>query len=151
MRWILLLTLLLLSSCMTYEKLAQKCAATFPAVDSTKVITLTMLDTLLLPDTLLMVIDTTFCPPGLTDTLRVVDTIRQRIPGKTITRILQVRDTIQVRTDAKLLRALESQLAGAQADVQRYKASRNAARWFALCIGLIGVLALTIPVMVKKR
>ena len=91
---VLLLSLAyLLMGCKSLET---RCLERFPTETRTEVRQRTVIDTVLLPDTYVEFVDTTYCPPELADTLVVIKPITRYLKGDTIYREVVCTDTVTV-------------------------------------------------------
>jgi len=132
-----------LSACIPPGRLADECSRRYPPRDSTIIRERT--DTVLLsyPEVIYEFLDTTQCPPMLTDTLLIVKERTLRIPGRRDTLLMPARDSIIVRTDEAAQALLKEQFVEAEADAIRYKQRLGVMQVVA---GALGFLLLVIGV-----
>jgi hypothetical protein len=144
--------LLLLPGCIPPGKLPARCAEDFPCRDSTIIRERLVQDTVYFPEYAFEYIDTTKCPPGLTDTLVIVKEKAITVPAKTVTVTLPCRDSLIYIRDTALEALLKEQLS--DADKERLKLQRKADRqgaWKWAFIILALVLGLGVGFSLAKR
>jgi hypothetical protein len=136
---IVFLFLLTFTGCKTLE---QKCIERFPITTTTEVRTQVVTDTLILPDTFVEYIDTTLCPPGLTDTLVVIKTRTRTLPGDTIYTETICTDTVTINADEEKVRYLIGDNSKLRVQLADSKRNQRNTLW---TVGIIaGVLILAL-------
>jgi hypothetical protein len=140
--------LLLLPAC--NRDLASRCAEAFPTRPDTLVQQYVTTDTVLIPAELITLSDTTVCPPGLTDSLYLVDTLYHRLPARTVLREVVRRDTVIHYVDAPLVAGLKSENIRLRERIAGLKGSRSALRRLLIALAVIFLLQVLIGAYVKK-
>lgn len=133
----LLFAFVLLSGCMTADKLAQKCADLYPPKIETKtdvfVIDSITHETLYVEVPDIMFMDTTECPPS--DTLKVIikERVVEQMPGKVVTNtVVQTKtQTVTVENTAKTALFL-NEISGLKSSMAAAYKSKNT--WFKLFV-----------------
>jgi hypothetical protein len=125
-----------------YKKLAAECARLYPPRDSITVRDTIVYDTLYFPDYTLEFVDTTNCPPNLTDTLRIVKTVAKLVPISVPVQIprrdslIYVRDLAKEKAQADRIAQLEKDL-----QKQRLRAAGTGGWKWAFWVLLAAVIA----------
>jgi hypothetical protein len=132
------LLLATLASCgLNRPSLAERCAAEFPSRADTVYQAEVITDTLVIPDTYVEYLDTTICPPNLTDSTVVTRTVVRRVPGQTI----YLRDTVYMRqvkyTDGPLVGRLQEEARQHTVELAELRGSRATLRWTTATLGLL--------------
>lgn len=129
----------LFSGCgVPYKKLAQTCAELYPPNESVSVRDSIIYDTLYFPDYQFQFIDTTDCPPNLTDTLKVI---------KTVTKKVEIFVPVEIPAKEKIVTVRDSALANVNTnlrkEVEKYKLRAASAAGFKWAFWILLAVALS--------
>jgi hypothetical protein len=144
---VLVLIYLLFGSCRSRTDLAQLCAESFPPKMDTTVVERLRTDTLTLAGQTVTVVDTTYCPPGLSETRLVVDTIVRRLPARIHTYEVITHDTVIEYRDAALNVELATKNRELIGQVERLRGTSSTMKWLIGFIVGIAVLVLAIRLL----
>lgn len=134
---------LLATGCLTPEKLAKKCAETFPVRDSIKLVNRTFTDTIELAPRVYLDTVTVDCPPMQSDTVRITKVVSKTIPGQKIPIEVQCVDTVFIRTNTAGQESLKLQVESLQ------KRNHRLVGW-GIAIILLLVIALILSFILRR-
>lgn len=136
-----MLLLLICSACSPrLGKLAELCAEHFPVKDSTRIEERIVTDTVLLPDTYVQYIDSTECPPNLSEPTTIVKEIKVPVPGQKVVVQVPCQDRIIMRRDSAMETVLRNQVAKLQKELaktekRQQRQSKSLLWWLIVLLG----------------
>lgn len=140
-----MLLLLFCSACSpNLGKLAERCAEYFPVKDSTRTEIRIVTDTVLLPDTYVEYVDSTECPPNLSEPTTIIKEIKVPVPGQKVLVQVPCEDRIIMRRDSAMETVLRNQVAKLQQELRKAEKrqqgrSKSLLWWLIVLVG--GVVA----------
>ncbi|MEO0627788.1 MAG: hypothetical protein AAFY91_12420 [Bacteroidota bacterium] len=144
------IALLVSTALFSCKSLETKCIERFPTTTKTEVREVTYKDTIIIPWNSVEFVDTTYCPPNLTDTLEVIKSVIKSIPGDTIYREYVCTDTVLVNQDEELVQYLRSQQAETLRRLEKYQRKSYTRLWLVIGLGLL-IIGYTVFRIVRLR
>lgn len=130
--------------------LVERCAEAFPSTTDTIATERIVVDSIVIPGSTLVVVDSVECPPGLSEPLYVKDTVLVRLPAKTIVREVLATDTVILHADAGLVKGLQGEIEKLQHRVALERESKKNYRNLIYIIIGLSIVSAGLVVYLKR-